>query len=251
MTRDPIHPERGQRGASEFESTRWSVVLAAGKESSPDASEALAILCRDYWYPLYAYVRRRVHDVDEAQDLIQEFFSRLLEKNVLAVADPCRGRFRAFLLTALRNFLNDEWGKSRAQKRGGGQTVLSLDVRVGESRYVGEPADTLTPERLFERRWAETLLDRVMAQLRDDFVRSGKESYFEHLKTFLTGRGSSVSYAEAARKLNLSEGAAMVAAHRMRRRFRERLRGEIAQTVAESESIDDEIRSLFSALDRS
>ena len=257
MTRDRTHNEPAERGESEFGSTRWSVVIAAGqlgdgKESSADANEALAVLCRDYWYPLYAYVRRRVHNVHEAQDLIQAFFTRLLEKNVIGVADPERGRFRAFLLTALRNFLANEWEKAKAEKRGGGRAALSLDLDVGESRFIAEPADTMTAERLFERRWAETLLDRTTARLRDEFVRAGKEPHFNHLKVFLTGRNESVSYGESARQLGLTEGAVMVAAHRMRRRFRDLLRAEIAQTVAQDaadpDAIEDEIRSLFHAL---
>lgn len=235
-------------GAAEFASTRWSVVLAAGRDSSPDGREALATLCRNYWYPLYAYVRRRVADPHEAQDLIQEFFSRLLDKNMLAVADPRRGRFRAFLLTSLRNFLANEWEKARAEKRGGGRTVLPLSFDSGESRYTREPADKLTPERLFDRQWAETLIDHVMTGLRDEFTRAGKIEHFERLKVFLTGRNPDAAYADVARRLGMSEGAAMVAAHRLRRRFRERLRAEIAETVAEPHDIDDEIRSLFAAL---
>jgi len=239
--------------ASQFESTRWSLVIAAGnlgegQQASADASEALAVLCREYWYPLYAYTRRRVKNVDEAQDLIQAFFARLLEKNLIGVANPERVRFRAFLLTALRNFLANEWEKARAEKRGGGRTTLSLDFDLGETRFVAEPAATMTAERLFERRWAETLLDRTMERLRDEFVRSGKENHFAQLSGFLLGHDKSVSYADAARTLGISEGAAMVAAHRMRRRFRTLLRAEIAQTVSSPDAVDDEIRSLFLAL---
>ena len=235
-------------GAAEFDTTHWSVVLAAGHRSSPDSSEALATLCRAYWYPLYAYVRRRVQDVHEAQDLTQEFFTQLLEKNLLAVAHPERGRFRAFLLTAFRHFLVNEWEKAKAQKRGGGRAPIPLDFSSGEHGLTLEPTDELTPERLYDRQWAVTLLDHVMARLREEHVRAGKEKHFELLKVFLTGQTASVSYAQVAGELGISEGAATVAAHRLRRRYRELLRAEIAQTVAEPDEVEDEIRSLFTSL---
>ena len=205
-------------------------------------------MCENYWYPLYAYVRRRVADPNEAQDLIQEFFSRLLEKNLLALARPERGRFRAFLLTALRNFLTNQWQKARAQKQGGGRVLLSMDIESAEFRYALEPADEDTPERLFERKWAEALLDRVMSRLKEEQVRAGKQKHFEQLKVFLTGRSASISYASAARQLGVSEGTAMVAAHRLRRRYRDILKSEIAQTVADPDEIDDEIRRLIDCL---
>jgi RNA polymerase sigma-70 factor (ECF subfamily) len=240
--------ESGSARAADFASTRWSVVLAAGRDSSPGSREALETLCRSYWRPLYGYVRRRVADAHEAQDLIQEFFARLLDKNVIAVADPERGRFRAFLLTSLRNFLANQWEKSRAEKRGGGRTVLSLDLQYDESQSVCSPTDDLTPERLFDRQWAETLIDHVMTTLREEFAKAGKIEHFERLKVFLTGRSATLSYADAARGLGVSEGAAMVAAHRLRRRFRDLLRAEIAQTLADPKDVDDEIRFLFAAL---
>jgi RNA polymerase sigma factor (sigma-70 family) len=231
--------------SEEFASTRWSIVLAAGRTERPDSRQALAELCQSYWYPLYAYVRRRSNDPHEAQDLIQEFFSRLLERNALAVANPERGRFRAFLLTSLRHFLNDQWHKSQTIKRGGGQGRISLDFQSAKSMYAIEPTDEQTPERLYDRRWAITLLDLVMTRLSDEFARSGKERHFEQLKTFL-GRGrTGTSYAKVARELGISEGAAMVAAHRLRRRYRDLLRAEIAQTVASPAEVDDEIRTLF------
>jgi RNA polymerase sigma-70 factor (ECF subfamily) len=242
--------ERAGLQAAEFASTRWSVVLAAGDLSTPAAKEALTQLCQDYWYPLYVYVRRRTGDLHESQDLIQEFFTRLLERNVLAAADPQRGRFRAFLLTSLRNFLANEWAKARAEKRKPGSAARPLDFESGERRYRREPADHLTPERLYEQHWAETLLDRVIDRLRDEYVRSGKTAHFEQLRGFLTGKNPDVSYREASGALGISEGAAMVMAHRMRRRFRDLLRGEIAQTVSDPGSIDDEIAHLFAALAR-
>ncbi len=232
----------------QFLSTRWSVVLAAGGSSEPDAQAALAELCRCYWFPLYSYVRRRVPHADEAQDLIQEFFTHLLEKNTIAVADQQRGRFRAFLLTALRNFLANEWTKSQTRRRGGGHRVWQLDLESGESLIKNEPLDVLTPEKLFDRRWAETLLKVVMNQLQDEFERLGKSDYFDQLKPFLTSGRREVRYEPVARQLGISEGAAMVAAHRMRRRFRDLLRAEIAQTVPRPEEVDDEIHDLFKAL---
>ncbi len=239
----------GDSGAREFGSTRWSVVLKAGQAPAADAREALAVLCRDYWYPLYVYARHRVNDAHEAQDLIQEFFVRLLEKRVIAAADPQRGRFRSFLLTSLRNFLANEWAKARAAKRGPQAAPRALDLQSGESRYLREVAGALTPERLFERRWAETLLDRVTNRLQEEFRRAGKAPHFEHLKVFLTGRDAAVSYADAGGKLGISQGAAMVAAHRMRRRYRELLLAEIVQTLADPRDLDDEISRLFAALE--
>jgi RNA polymerase sigma-70 factor (ECF subfamily) len=248
VTENNVPQQPGGGRAVEFDSTRWSIVLAAGDLSAPAAQEAMTQLFRAYWYPLYFYVRRRVGDVHEAQDLIQDFFTRLLERNVLAAADPKRGRFRSFLLASLRNFLANEWTKSQAEKRGAGRMLQGLDFESGERRYRREPADEFTPEKLFERRWAETLLDRVVARLRSEYERSGKEAHFNHLQSFLTGKNPQSSYREAATNLGISEGTAMVMAHRMRRRFRDLLRSEIAQTVTDPETIDDEIAYLFVAL---
>jgi RNA polymerase sigma factor (sigma-70 family) len=231
----------------DFASTHWSLVLAAGRRSLPDSDRALATLCRNYWFPLYAYARRRLGNLHEAQDLTQEFFARLLEKNLLAGAEPERGRFRAFLITAFKNFLVNEGDRARAQKRGGGQTALPLDFRAGDARYDLEPADEWTPERLFERQWTLTLLEQVLAALRAEFAADGKEPLFDALKGFLTG-DSTASYAEVAPALGMSEGAAKTAAHRLRRRYRQLLRHEVAQTVADPAEVDDEIRSLFESL---
>jgi RNA polymerase sigma factor (sigma-70 family) len=236
------------RGAADFDTTHWSVVLTAGHRSSPDSRKALSTLCQAYWYPLYAYARRRGRNVEEAQDLTQEFFARLLEKDYLAVAQPGRGRFRSFLLTAFKHFLANEWDKARAQKRGGGCAPISLDFATGESRYLREPADELTPERIYERQWALTLLEQVLARLRDEFVRAGKADLFEQLKVFITPRTTADCYAEAAGELSISQEAVRVAVHRLRRRYRQLLRAEISQTVAEPSDVEDEIRSLFSAL---
>ena len=234
-------------GATQFTGTHWSIVLAAGHPSHPACRESLAKLCQAYWFPLYAYARRRTHDVHEAQDLTQEFFAELLEKNYLAVASPERGRFRAFLLTAFKHFMANEWDKARAQKRGGGVAAIPLDFVSGETRYALEPADELTPDRAFERQWVLSLLDRVLGQLREAFARDGKLDQFERLKVFITPQTSAVSHGDMARELGMTEGAVAVAAHRLRRRYRELLRAEIAQTVASPGEVDDEIRSLFAA----
>jgi RNA polymerase sigma-70 factor (ECF subfamily) len=196
---------------------------------------------------LYAYARRRLGHVQEAQDLTQDFFARLLEKNMLASAQPERGRFRAFLLTAFKNFLTNEGAKARAHKRGGSQAPLPLDFQAGDSRYALEPAHDWTPERLFERQWALTLLQQVLGNLRSDFAKAGKEKHFDHLKVHLTGEATA-SYADLGAELDMSEGAVKVAVHRLRSRYRELLRREVAQTLAAPEDVDDEIRRLFEAL---
>jgi RNA polymerase sigma-70 factor (ECF subfamily) len=193
-------------------------------------------------------VRRRGHGADEAQDFTQAFFARLLEKNDLAAADPGRGRFRSFLLTSLKHFLANEWDRNRAQKRGGGRAVLSIDFGTAEERYRAEPAHDLTPEKIFERRWALVLLENVLARLHDESAHAGKADSFDRLKGFLTGEQSAVTYGQLAAELNLSEGALKVAIHRLRRRYRELLRAEIEETVADPDEIDQEIRDLFSAL---
>lgn len=246
---DGMHDRDGQKGhASGFATTHWSIVLGAGRSNQNDADRALATLCKNYWFPLYAYARRRVRDATEAQDLTQEFFARLLEKDILAGASPDRGRFRSFLLTAMKNFLTNEWNKARTQKRGGTRPVLSLDFNSGDSRYGLEPGHDLTPERLYERKWALTLLDRVLSQLRDEYQAADKPKHYELLQPFIGGNRSDASYSEVAQALEMSEGAAKVAAHRLRKRYRDLLRCELAQTVADSADIDDEISWLFQAL---
>ncbi|MFP6665730.1 MAG: sigma factor [Pirellulales bacterium] len=228
-----------------FATTRWSVVLVAGQTSSPDAEAALATLCETYWFPLYAYVRRRGHDVSQAQDLTQEFFARLLEKDYVAAADPERGRFRAFLLTAFKHFLSKERDKARAQKRGGGRAPLSWDFASGESRYTVEPTDKLTPEQLYDRQWTVALLDRVMRRLQAEMRESGKADWFDKLKGCIAGGTKGATYAEAAASLGSTAAAAKMATHRMRKRYRELLRGEIAETVEHIADVEDEIRALF------
>jgi RNA polymerase sigma-70 factor (ECF subfamily) len=233
---------------TDFATTQWSLVLAAGHPSQPDAAAALARLCQAYWYPIYAYVRRRTADVHQAQDLTQEFFVRLLEREVVAVAQPERGRFRSFLLTALKHFLASQWEKAGAAKRGGGQAILSLDFEAGESRISLEPVDDRTPERLFERQWVITLLAHVMDRLEQECAAAGKGEQFEQLKGLLAGRSAELPVAQAAAALGLSEEATRQAAHRLRARYKELLRAEVAQTVARPEEVEDELRGLFAAL---
>jgi RNA polymerase sigma-70 factor (ECF subfamily) len=231
-----------------FLPTRWTVVLAAGSDDSPEAHDALEKLCRAYWPPIYAFVRRQGHSPHDAQDLTQGFFARLLDKNCIAEADRSKGRFRSFLLGTLKHFLANEWDKAKAQKRGGGKTLIPIDAESVESSCGMELADQLTADKVFERRWALTLLDQVLRRLREDFARDGKENLFEQLKQTLTEASRSVPYAEIAVRLGTSEGAIKVAAHRLRQRYRELLRAEIASTVARPEEVDDEIRNLFAAL---
>ncbi len=233
---------------SDFATTRWSLVLTAGEQDDSVSEKALAELCQAYWYPIYAYVRRRLGDVHEAQDLTQAFFGQLLEKQTFRTADPNRGRFRAFLLTACKRFLINEWHKNRAAKRGGSTTQLSLDFPAGESWYSLEPADTLTAERVFERQWAITLLGRVLEQLKVECIAKGKGDHFEQLKPFLSGTKSAEVHDAAATALGISSGAAKVAAHRLRTRYRELLRNEIAQTLDRPDGVEDEIHNLFAVL---
>jgi len=208
----------------------------------------LAKLCQAYWYPLYAYVRRRGHSPEDAQDLTQEFFARLLEKNWVRNADQQKGRFRSFLLGAMNHFLADEWDKARAQKRGGGVKPLPLQFDTAETRFSLEPADNLTPERAFERRWALTLLDEVLNRLRLEYEHDGKVELFAALNPCLVGDRTSQPYAELAAKLGVSEGAVKATVHRLRQRYRQLLRDEIAHTVSEPGEVDEELRHLFAVL---
>ncbi len=224
------------------------MVVEAGRRSSPKAAGALATLCGLYWFPLYAYVRRQGHSADNAQDLTQEFFVRLLDKQALQVADRERGRFRSFLLASMKNFLANEWRRDAAQKRAGERSLISLDFDDGERRYRLEPSHDETPDRIFERQWALTLLDQPLAKLRAEFDATGKTELFDRLKMFLGGRPSTVPYRELARQLKMSEGALKVAIHRMRRRYRALLREEIQQTIGAAEDVDEELLQLFHAL---
>jgi RNA polymerase sigma-70 factor (ECF subfamily) len=207
----------------------------------------LAALCETYWYPLYAYVRRQGHSPHDAEDLTQGFFARLLESESLAGVSREKGKFRTFLLVALKRFLANEWHRARSQKRGGRSFQVPLQGHTAETRYIAEPIEPLTAEKLYERRWALTLLERVLARLGAEFDAAGKTEIFEKLKPFLMAEKGSIPYAEAAMALGTNEGAVKVAVHRLRRRFRELFREEVAQTVASSQEIDDEIRHLLSA----
>jgi RNA polymerase sigma-70 factor (ECF subfamily) len=235
-------------GPRQFASTRWSLVAAAGQRDSPESEAALASLCRLYWYPLYAYARRRLPTAEDAQDLTQDFFAQLLEKEYLRQVDRQRGSFRSFLLTAFTHFLAKERDRAHAQKRGGGRSHLPLDFQVGERRYQLEPTHTADAEALYERRWALTLLEQTLAQLRDELTRAGKGRLFEALKGTLTGEDAPRPYAELADEMGLSVEAIKVTVHRLRRRYGELLRTEIAQTVSSPEEIEDELRNLFAAL---
>jgi len=247
----PPADERQTSGAGHeghFATTRWSLVLSAGNRGSLQSATALATLCETYWYPLYVFVRRRGRDADDAQDLVQAFFARLLEKNDLAAAGRERGKFRSFLLTSLKHFLANEWDRQRAQKRGGGQPLLSIDFGTADDRYRAEPSHDLTAEKVFERRWAMVLLANVLARLQQEFVQAGKSDTFDHLKIFLTGEQPALTYGQLGAELAMNEGAVKVAVHRLRRRYRDLLRDEIGQTLADPEEIDQEIRDLFAAI---
>jgi RNA polymerase sigma-70 factor (ECF subfamily) len=231
-----------------FVTTHWSVVLAARDTASPEADTALAELCRTYWYPLYAFVRRKGHGPHDAQDLTQAFFARLLEKNYVAQADRERGRFRTYLLAALTHFLADEWDKARRLKRGGDREIISFDAALAEERYRLEPIDQLDAAKLYERRWITTLFDQVLARLEQEFRDSGKTELFDGLKSSLIAGDSPLSYAELGTQLGLKEDAVKQAVHRMRRRYRELFREEIAQTVAGPGEVEDELKHIFAVL---
>jgi len=229
-----------------FATTHWSVVLLADHSSSPAASGALEKLCRSYWYPVYAFVRRRGSSPHDAQDLTQEFFSRLLKRNSFADADPAKGRFRSFLVGALKHFLADEWDKARAEKRGGHCETFSLDALEPEARYALEPATDLTPERIFDRRWAMALLEQALWRLREEQAASGKVQHFELLKDFLTNEAGPGAYDGVAAQLETSVNSIAVAVHRLRQRYRDLVRSDVAHTVAGPDGIEEELRSLFS-----
>jgi RNA polymerase sigma factor (sigma-70 family) len=245
----PHHTASSDGGRSgQFATTRWTVVLQAAQgRETPCAAAAMAELCRAYWYPVYAFVRRRGHAPPDAEDLTQAFFTRLLDKQSLAAADREKGRFRTFLLMALKRFLANEYEAAHAQKRGGGRRAIALDGLEPEARYRLEPADVLSPERLFERQWAMALLDQVLARLQAEMTSDGKAGLFDALKAHLAGT-SGESQAATAARLGMSEGAVRVAVHRLRRRYRELLEEEIAHTVGGAEEVQDEIRYLFTCL---
>ncbi len=237
-------------GRRRFATTRWSVVLAASAERREHSERALAELCEGYWYPLYAFVRRRGHDPDDARDLTQSFFARLLEKEVLSAADPARGKFRSFLLASMKNFLTSEWRRQAAAKRGGEVEIVSIDYDDAEHRYRVEPADALSPEAIYERRWALELIERAVADVRAQYASRGHEDVFDALKGFLGADHGDVPYTELARRLSQSEAALRTALSRLRARWRDRLRELVAETVETDGMVDNELSALLAALAR-
>lgn len=235
-------------GTSRFATTHWSVVLAARSPESTHYKEALETLCRTYWFPIYAYLRRKGYSAHRAEDQTQGFFAHMIEMHDLCQADPDRGRFRSFLLSMLKHFIADQWDWSQAQKRGGGKKALSLDFADAETRYKLEPSHLLSPDKLFEKSWALTVLAQTIARLKAESSGTRKQMLFENLKAHLAGQSDTVPYRELATKLHMTEVAVKVAVHRLRQRYRELLREHIAQTVSGPEQIEDEIRALFVAL---
>jgi RNA polymerase sigma-70 factor (ECF subfamily) len=230
-----------------FATTHWTVVLAAGRRHTPEAQAALEQLCQTYWFPLYAYVRRRGYAKADAEDLTQAFFAKLLEKNFLAGLDSERGKFRAFLLAALKHFLANEWDKAQAQKRGGGETHLSLDWQTADTKFQVAAQNEPSPDRAFDREWALALLARVVERLQQECAAEGKGKLFEQLKVFLMAGKSESAQAEVAKSLGMEEGAVRVAVHRLRKRYRQLLRDEIANTLSDAAMVDEEMRALFGA----
>jgi len=233
-----------------FVTTHWSVVVKAGQSDTPRAHQALSHLCETYWYPLYTYVRKRGYSPEDAQDLTQEFFARLLERNWVSEADQERGRFRSFLLSAMNHFLSDEWDKARAQKRGGGRKNIPLQLDTAETRYGVEPADPITPEQSFERRWALTLLEQVLNRLQRDYEQEGKAQLFAELRFAISADQAAIPYAELAARLGMSEAAIRVSVHRLRKEYRQALRAQIAETVTDEAEVAAELAYLREILSR-
>ena len=233
-------------GIARFLTTHWSVVIRAGQDPSEASRQALADVCRTYWYPLYAFVRRQGHGPQEAEDLTQEFFARLLEKNYVADADQQKGRFRTFLIIALKHFLANEWDRRHAQKRGGFRTVVSIDHDLAESRFGAELAHHEQPDVIFERQWAMTLLEEVMARLQAEYTATDRKRLFDHLRPCLVKDESALPYAEIGQRLGLTEAAVKMGVQRLRNRYRELLREEIGRTVTSPDEVEGEIEHLFS-----
>jgi RNA polymerase sigma-70 factor (ECF subfamily) len=234
---------------AQFANTRWSVVLSAANKQNPTrALQSLETLCRAYWHPLYFYARRQGENPHDAQDLTQEFFARLLENDLLVSVDRTKGRFRSYLIAAFSHFLSNERDKARAQKRGGGQILIPIDAREAETQYSHQPVDNLTAEKIFARQWALTLLEQTAARLRQEYERAGRAELFEQLKITLTEPRGAIAYATLGQALNMSEGAVKVAVHRLRLRYREILRAEVAETLADPADLEDEVRQIFAAL---
>ena len=247
MPASTTHPSETAKPQGYFATTHWSVVVSAGRRDTPRSRQALEQLCQTYWYPLYAYARRRGYSPHDAEDVTQGFFARLLRHQSVVAVDPAKGKFRSFLLASMNHFLADEWDKSRAQKRDGGK-LIALDAASAETKYLQEPADALTPEKVFEQRWALTLLEQVYKRLRQDYEREDKARLFEVLRFALAGERSEVPYTELATQLKMNEGSVKVAVHRLRERYRKRLREQIAETVASPKDVEEELRCLLRAL---
>jgi len=231
-----------------FLTTHWSVVLAAAQDDSSAATEALERLCRAYWYPLYAYVRRRGYNTEDAQDLTQSFFARLIEKDYLKHADRQRGKFRTFLLVSLQRFLSDDWDRTRRIKRGGGEPSIAFDALSAEERYQLEPVDAFDAGRLYDRRWATTLLERALERLAREHRSAGREAQFVELRRFLIGDGTTASSDEVAKRLGLTVAAVRMAVSRLRERYRQALRDEILETVGSAPDAEEEYQALMAAL---
>jgi RNA polymerase sigma-70 factor (ECF subfamily) len=238
------------QNARAFRTTHWSVVMQAGAPESGESKQALEELCRTYWFPIYGYIRSRGYSPDDAQDLVQAFFERFLEKNYLESVNAQRGKFRSFLLASVNHFLSNEWDRARAQKRGGGKVIESLDAEDAEGRYLHELADSETPESMFERNWAETVLASVLERLRDECNAGGRAGRFEALKGFLVGDKGELSFAEAADRLGVTEAAVKSFVRRLRLRYRELFREELAKTVDDPAQIEEELRHLVAILQR-
>jgi len=241
-------PEQRLKGGQQFRTTHWSIVLAAGDSAAPEAAGALEKLCQVYWYPLYAFIRKHGYDAHEAQDLTQDFFSRFLESKALKSVHPEKGKFRSFLLAALKNFLANEWDRANRLKRGGGREILSWDDLGAEERYALEPAQHLPVDKWFDRNWAQSLVNTTVARLRSECAAEGAQKRFEVLRLFLGGDPTGLSYSEAATRLGLSENAVKSAIHRLRQRYAVLFRAEVAQTVTNPTDVEAEIRHLFAAL---
>lgn len=246
MSNPESRQQSGGGWSDPFKTTQWSLVVAAGQDSSPESRHALEALCQKYWGPLYAYVRRRDYSVQDAQDITQGFFAQFLERGLVQKASRERGKFRAYLLSSLKHYMTDEWRREQAQKRGGGQVLLSLDFDSAEKSYKLEAVEEKTPDVIYEEQWAMTLLDTVLSNLEEEYADGGKAELFGNLRPYLTGEGAGGTYAQLAETLDMTEGAVKVAIHRLRKRFGAVLRAEIAQTVADDDDVEDEIQHLFS-----
>jgi RNA polymerase sigma-70 factor (ECF subfamily) len=247
-THGTVSTEAASTPKAAFTSTHWSVIVTAGDAQAPAARDALERLCRTYWFPLYAYVRRSGYSHEEAQDLTQAFFAHLLQGNRIGRADPQKGRFRCFLLAALKHFLADHWDRVKARKRGGATCFVPWDPRLAESRYLSEPQEPLTPEEIYEHNWAKALLEVVFERLRQEYTAEGKEELFGRLKGCLTEARAAVPYAELSRVLEVSEAGVRMAVHRLRLRYRDVLRMELAQCVADAGEVEEELRYLYRVL---